>query len=71
MHYTEEQFLAANEIPIVDILRGNGEQIKKVGNVQIWTTHDSVRFNGSKWFRFSTGEGGRSRCGALSIPWLP
>ena len=60
MHYTEEQFLAANEIPIVDILCGNGEQIKKVGNVQIWTTHDSVRFNGSKWFRFSTGEGGRS-----------
>lgn len=30
MHYTEEQFLAANEIPIVDILRGNGEQIWKV-----------------------------------------
>lgn len=60
MHYTDEQRYAANEIPIIDVLHGLGEQTKRIGNVTIWTAHDSVRFSGSKWYRFATGESGHS-----------
>lgn len=60
MHYTKEQIDIADNIPIMDILREQNEQYKRVGNCYYWKAHDSLRFTGPKWYRFSTREGGQA-----------
>lgn len=58
--YTEEQKDAANSVRISEILDREGEKYKKWGKQFQWLRHDSVIFSGSKWFRYSEGEGGRA-----------
>ena len=60
MHYTDEQISIADRIPIMDILQDQNEQYKKVGRCYYWKAHDSLRFTGPKWYRFSTREGGQA-----------
>lgn len=60
MHYTQDQINIADSIPIMDILRSQNEEYKRVGSCYFWKAHDSLRFTGSKWYRFSTNEGGHA-----------
>ena len=60
MHFTDEQINIADGVPIMEILRMQNEEYKRVGSCYYWKAHDSLHFTGSKWFRFSTHEGGRA-----------
>lgn len=58
--YTEEQKEAANAVPICAILDKEGESYKRRGKEFQWIRHDSLIFSGSKWFRYSEGQGGQA-----------
>ena len=58
--YTEEQKEAANAVPISAILDKEGERYKKRGSEFQWIRHDSLLFSGSKWYRYSEGQGGQA-----------
>lgn len=60
IRFTEEQIEAANSVRISEILDREGEKYRKWGKQFQWMRHDSVIFCGSKWFRYSEGEGGRA-----------
>ena len=60
VQYTEEQKEAANAVPICAILDKEGESYKRRGKEFQWIRHDSLIFSGSKWFRYSEGQGGQA-----------
>ncbi len=60
VRYTDEQKEAANSVRISEILDREGEKYRKWGRQFQWQKHDSVIFSGSRWFRYSEGEGGRA-----------
>ncbi len=58
MYYTQEQIDRANQINLVDWLRGQGESLEKSGKDFRWKRHDSVTIRGNRWFRHSQQTGG-------------
>lgn len=56
--FTEEQLNRANNIDLADMLRCQGEKLKKEGRVHRWMRYDSTTIYGNKWFRHSRRVGG-------------
>ncbi len=56
--FTEEQLNRANNIDLADMLRTQGEKLKKEGRVHRWMRYDSNTIYGNKWFRHSRRVGG-------------
>lgn len=56
--FTEEQLNRANNIDLADMLRTQGEKLKKEGRVHRWMRYDSTTIYGNKWFRHSRRVGG-------------
>lgn len=58
MGFTQEQIETADRVGIAEILDANGERHIRHGHERKWERHDSLIFQGSKWYRHSAGEGG-------------
>lgn len=56
--FTDEQLERASNIDLVDMLRGQGEPLKKQGKVHRWMRYDSTVIYGNKWYRHSREVGG-------------
>ena len=56
--FTEEQLQRASNIDLVDMLRRQGETLKKQGIVHRWMRYDSTVLYGNKWYRHSREIGG-------------
>ena len=56
--FTDEQLDRASNIDLVNMLRGQGEKLKREGIVHRWMRYDSTVICGNKWFRHSRGVGG-------------
>ncbi|MDO4651057.1 MAG: DUF3991 and toprim domain-containing protein [Eubacteriales bacterium] len=56
--FTDEQLGRASNIDLVNMLKGQGEKLKKEGRVHRWMRYDSTVIYGNKWFRHSRSVGG-------------
>lgn len=56
--FTEEQLERANNIDLEEMLRSQGEILKRQGKVCYWQRYDSTAIYGNKWFRHSRRVGG-------------
>ena len=56
--FSDEQIQRVNNIDLVDMLRRQGETLKKIGKVYRWMRYDSTVIYGQKWFRHSRQVGG-------------
>lgn len=56
--FSDEQIRKANSIDLVDMLKRQGETLKKAGKVYRWMRYDSTVIYGQKWFRHSRQVGG-------------
>ena len=58
--YTEEQIRRANSVDLVDMLKRQGEILKRVGHDYRWMRYDSTTICGDEWFRHSKQIGGHA-----------
>ena len=58
MFYTQAQIDRANAVSLEDLLRSQGETLKRCGKDMEWKAHDSLKVRGNKWHRFSNDTGG-------------
>ena len=58
--YTDEQIARANSISIEDMLRRQGEPLKRDGRDYRWTRHDGVLVCGNKWYDHIRETGGKA-----------
>lgn len=56
--FSDEQLERASNIDIADMLRKQGETLKKQGKVHRWMRYDSTVIYQNKWYRHSRGIGG-------------
>lgn len=56
--FTEEQIITANNSDIAELLKKQGEEIRKEGRIWRWNKHGSVTICGNKWFQHKYEEGG-------------
>ncbi len=56
--FSDEQLQRASNIDLVEMLRGQGESLKKQGRVHRWMRYDSTVIYGNKWYRHSREVGG-------------
>lgn len=56
--FSDEQLERACNIDLVEMLRGQGESLKKQGRVYRWVRYDSTVIYGNKWYRHSCEVGG-------------
>lgn len=56
--FTDEQLERASNIDLADMLRGQGEVLKRRGRVYYWQRYDSTAIYGNKWYRHSREVGG-------------
>ena len=56
--FSDEQLQRASNIDLVDMLRGQGESLKKQSRVHRWMRYDSTVIYGNKWYRHSREVGG-------------
>ena len=56
--FTDEQLERACNIDLADMLRGQGEILKRRGRVYYWQRYDSTAIYGNKWYRHSREVGG-------------
>lgn len=56
--FTDEQLERAINIDLVEMLRGQGDPLKKQGKIHRWMRYDSTVIYGNKWYRHSREVGG-------------
>lgn len=56
--FTSEQLERANNIDLVEMLKGQGEVLKREGSVYRWQRYDSTVIHNNIWFRHSREVGG-------------
>ena len=56
--FTQEQLEQANQVDLAELLRRQGEKLRKEGIVQRWLRYDSTVIYGNKWYRHSKEIGG-------------
>lgn len=59
-HYTKEQIAYARNIDIAELLKRDGEKLKKEGKNHRWVRHDSVTIHRNLWYQFSRQRGGNA-----------
>lgn len=69
--FSDEQLERACNIDLVEMLRGQGESLKKQGRVYRWVRYDSTVIYGNKWYRHSCEVGGgRFSLCSTSMAWI-
>lgn len=57
-NYTQEQYEKASNVTMLEYLQSNGYEIEQKGREYCLKEHDSLTFNGNKWFWHSQNIGG-------------
>ena len=58
MKFTDDEIYRAAHTDIKDFLEKHGEKVKRSGTEWLWERHNSVKFRGHVWYRYSTGDKG-------------
>ena len=56
--FTDDELYRAHHADIKAYLESIGETVLRSGTEYMWKNHDSVKFRGHVWYRFSTGDSG-------------